>query len=205
KGEFLLKRLGGLKNKPYILLVTKNRKLNENQVNQLGYDGAFSSPIDIKKLFTRLEDLGGIKATNAFSKLSQQKLSSEKSRQQGLGDSKMIRSKEVPVADLGATDVDNSIANKEAYVAPKNPQEAVERAKEKLGKFRFSDPARAERNAKFVKNNPSGETEHNGIPKALVKEQVDDFRRLADDPDIEQIDRERKEFVVAMFELGKKD
>ena len=38
-----------------------------------------------------------------------------------------------------------------------------------------------------------------------MREQVDDFRRLSDDPDVEQIDRERKEFVVAMFELGKKD
>ena len=205
KGEFLLKRLGGLKNKPYILLVTKNRKLSDDQVNQLGYDGAFSSPIDIKNLFTRLEDLGGIKATNAFSKLSQQKLSSEKSKQQEQNENKMIRSRDQVDLNDSEPESGKKYYSKEEYEAPKNPQEAVERAKEKLGKFRFSDPARAQRNAEYVKSNPTGESEFDGIPKDVVSEQVEDFRRLSDDPDVEQIDRERKEFVVAMFELGKKD
>lgn len=203
QGELFFSKVSGLKKKPKVLLLTKKRRLSKEQCEALGFDGAFSSPVDIRALFLRLEELGGIPVQQAFAKLSQQKKAAALSREREQEASKLVRSKSEPAKESStAKPVSEVVSQEEEFP---NPQLAIQKAQAKLDAFRFSDPQRAARNAQFIRDNPLEDRGFNGIPKAVVEEQVKEFRRLADDPEIEQIDRDRKEFVVAMFRLAKKD
>lgn len=216
KGEFLPHKLSSMRNKPLFFLVTKGRKLTDQQMEQLQVDAYFESPIDIKKLFERLEEKGGISASVAFQKLSQQR--KKASNDQSSGDSSLkkkvnkLKSEAGEALDLAGSlfnddNTSENVSNKKVEEGAEweNPQEAVLRAKAKLDKYRFSDPERAKRNSDFVKNNPLPESKFNGIDTKFVAEQKQEFRELEDDPEIEDIDDNRKAFAVAMFQLGKKD
>lgn len=217
KGEFLPHKIGKMAKPPLFFLVTKGRRLTDEQMEQLKVDGYFESPVDVKKLFQDLEEVGGIKASSAFQKLSQQRkqIGSEEEVQEKESDKKASNSMvtnpesiEVKTKDK-QVEKKQSVSNKEEESAiessaPENPQEAMERARQKLASFRFADPARAERNAKFIEKNPLPESEFNGLDKNMVKEQVDEFREIEDDPEIQAIDEERKAFVTAMYEMSKK-
>ena len=214
KGEFVPLKYQSSRKRPLFFLITKGRRLTEEQMEQLKIDGFFESPVDVRKLFEDLEAAGGIKASAAFQKLSQQR--KHKAGAQDQNQSTSVVSKKKPVeeesVDLSTKkEASTSTPTEEAEVAPdlsglapENPQEAMERAREKLNKFRFSDTKRAAHNAQFIKENPLPQTDFNGIPKAFVNEQVAEFRETEDDPEIQEIDEQRKDFVKAMYELGKK-
>lgn len=215
KGEFLPHKLGNMAKKPLFFLVTKGRSLTEEQMEQLKVDGFFESPVDVKKLFQDLENVGGIKSASAFQKLSQQRknmnpeLEEDDRASSGRNDSpskKDVSDESVEVkSKVDKEDSKSDVASKSVQKDLENPQEAMDRAREKLEKYRFADPARSERNAKFLKNNPSPDTEFNGMKKEFVEEQVAEFREIQDDPEIQEIDEERKAFVKAMYEMSKKD
>ncbi|MFK8137749.1 MAG: hypothetical protein AB8E15_05235 [Bdellovibrionales bacterium] len=181
KGENLATKYRSLQNKPVLLLLAaKNYKPVNTSLE--GVTKILVSPVQMPILLQVLEKHGGLSEAESLKKLSSHKKTSAR-------DDDTVWVKDA---------VDESVtkSNKEDSLK--------DRLAQKRSSLKINDDSLKDRYSKFVNENPMEKSEFDGIDPTYVESQTTEFRKMEDDPDITDIDEERKKMAVAMFKTAQK-